>query len=521
MYNNISSELLLQLDLAPKKPGVYIFRDSKEEVIYVGKSVNLYNRSRSYFANYKKLDVRLQNMVESAYSVEYLEADNEIEALLLETNLIKKYMPNYNILMTDDKNYMWVKITQYEDYPSVSIVHDKKDAKAEYLGPYPSSGPVRRMLKFLRRVFPYCTPEQLRKLNESAAQGKIEYSDKPCFYHHIGLCRGICVGKETKEEYRARISQLKRFLKSDQEQLKKDLAKQIEDLSEQRKYEIAAVVRDQLRDLNYLTQFKLIDEDVDEDVFRQRKMKRRLEGLEELIQKLKLDYPTDEAFLSQFKIECYDISNIQGTNATAAMVVSVAGLPKKNLYRKFKIKLKETPDDFAMMREALGRRLKYLQSGYKVKKLDESFEYAPQLIVVDGGKGQLSAALQVYSEFAQKIPVEIPFVGLAKREEEVFQFMPEKQEFRLIKLSRRSAALKILQNLRDEAHRFGLGYHRLLRSKGMFVSELDLIPGVGDTTKKALILAFGSVSGIRKAKLDELIAVVKNRKTAEKIKKLL
>jgi excinuclease ABC subunit C len=512
---------------APKKPGVYIFLSETGERIYVGKAVNLSNRSRSYFANYKRLDPRIQNMVELARDIQYHEVENEVEALLLETNLIKKYQPRFNVLMTDDKSYIWVKVYSNMDFPIVRIVREKKEDNADYFGPYPAVSPIKRMLKDLRRIFPYRTCNRVIEM-QVTAQGESVYSSdlKPCLYYHIGLCAAPCMTTQSKQEYREIVNGLKRFLRSEHEELKKDLQRQMQQLSTEKNYEQAAQVRDKLKDLNYLTQYSLVDESVDENVLALRKAQRAESGLKELTEKLGFWQGREDSLdLGNFRIECYDISNIQGTNAVAAMVVGKGGKLLKSDYRKFKIKSKTTPDDFAMLQETLKRRLKYLvpELVQDKPKLDKSFTEMPQLLVIDGGKGQLSSVLEILNEYQEMYGLQIPAVGLAKREEEVFipDYKDGKLEFKLLKLSRRSPALKLIQQLRDEAHRFGLGYHRLLRSKGMTYSQLDLIPGIGEVTKKRLLLAFGSVAGIKKAKLADIEAVVKNRSTAAKLKKLL
>lgn len=583
MYTAIPAQLQLQLSDAPKKPGVYMFRNSQNELVYIGKAVNLFNRSRSYFANYKRLDPRLQLMVEQAASVEYIEVENEVEALLLEANLIKKYDPRYNILLTDDKSYIWVKVYSQMDFPIVRIVRSKKDDKADYFGPFPAKAPIKRMLKQMRSVFPNrscdrvieerpvaelskalrgMSPEQRQELytkyTAAASEGNFIYSSdrKPCLYFHLGLCDAPCTGELSKQTYRSNINGLKRFFRSEHQELKDELNKQMQTLAKNQEFEKAAEVRNKLRDLEYLTEFTRISEDVDEHVLAQRKLEAGIAGLAELVDKIaapefsaKYDKELPEkkrsANLAQFKMECYDISNIQGTNAVAAMTVSVGGKLRKDLYRKFKIQSKDTPDDFAMLQETLERRLRYLlpnainnsddvtedsvekvqsEAADVVKKVDESFAVAPDLIVIDGGKGQLSSVVEILKPYEEKLGYKIPVIGLAKKHEEVF--VPEeesqgKSSFRLIKLSRRSNSLRLLQAVRDEAHRFGIGYHRLLRSKGMIYSELDLIPGVGNVTKKRLLLAFGSVAGIKKAKIEEIESVVKNRATAAKIKKFL
>lgn len=537
MTINIPAPIAKKFAKAPKKPGVYIYRDANNEVIYVGKAVNLSNRSRSYFVNYKRLDPRIQLMVDNARDIEYLTVDSEVEALILETNLIKKYLPKYNVMGTDDKNYLWVKIDTNKDFPIVRFVREKHDDGADYFGPFPDKAPIKRMLKTVRRIFPYRTcsrvieerPVVNAKAGSDASAVKVYSSDtKPCLYFHLGLCAAPCTTALSKDEYRQSINNLKRFFRSEHAALKKQLEQEMKELSGNQNYEKAAVVRDQLKDLEYLTKYTLVRDNFDDVILKQQKQQVAQQGVVELVSRLEAAglVVNKSTASASYRIECYDISNIQGSNATSAMVVSIGGKPVSKLYRKFKIKTKTTPDDFAMLKETLNRRLKYLVPALvnKVKKRDESFEQMPDLLVIDGGKGQLSSVLKVMNEYEAYYGLSIPTIGLAKKQEEIF--IPSydgegKLSFKVVHISKRSPALRILQQIRDEAHRFGLGYHRLLRSKGMTYSQLDLIPGVGEVTRKRLILAFGSVDGIRKAKLADIEAVIKNRNTAYKIKKLL
>lgn len=526
MYESNSEQLRAQLAAAPKQPGVYHFRDADGVTLYIGKAVNLFNRSRSYFLNYRKLDPRLQLMVEAADSVEYVTVENELEALLLEANLIKKYEPRYNVRMTDDKTYIWVKVFTQMDYPTVRIVRKRLSDGADYFGPYPETTPVRRMLRNLRKLFPYRTCDGKLILLEDGSVSPTE--NKPCFYYHLGLCSGACIGKQSREDYRKIINALKQFLRSEHKDLKQQLRGQMEAFSEARQYEDAALVRDQLRDLEYISQPSRIDDQMDEIELKQ------LEGnavqllVKELTQ-LGFNFGTPEELASeeyaqQFKAECYDISNIQGTNAVAAMTVAVGGKLQRQLYRKFKIKTKDTPDDFAMLQETLTRRFSHFLDSEKLAKPDESFNQLPQLLVIDGGKGQLSAVMQILAELWPQLPLpagmtEIPVIGLAKKLEEIIYL--RNGEFGSLKLRRRSPALKMLQRLRDEAHRFGITYHRKLRQHGMTASALDEIVGVGEVTKKRLIQAFGSSAGVKRAGIAEIRAIVRNKKLADQIKAAL
>lgn len=497
---------------SPLSPGVYIYRNTKEEILYIGKAVNLRNRSKSYFQNFKKLDPKVKVMVEQIEDVEYLVTDSDVEALLLETNLIKKYKPKYNRMMKDDKSYIWVMIPKGEDFPRLQIVREQKVKNADYFGPYPETMPVRRILKKMRHIFPYrsCT----RKIQEVEVDGKkrVKSSNpEPCLYYYMGQCNAPCAGKISKKEYGKGISDIRRFFRGEKGVIVERLKGEMIEFSDQRRFEKAAFVRDRIQDINYVTQKIRIRKDMDEDLLKKEKGKLQLKAVEQLLEKLKIEGLNMK---SKFKVETYDISNIQGTNATGSMIVFVDGKSEKSLYRKFKIKTKSTPDDFEMMREVFKRRF-----NRKNKKEDKSFDVLPGLLVVDGGKGQLSATYHIL----QDLEIDVPIIGLAKREEEVFKIVEKEGEleFKKIRLPRRSDALYLLQKVRDEAHRFALGYHRKLRGRAQIKSRLDDIPGVGNITKKKLLKAFGSTENIKKAKESDLLTVIRSKKTVKNLKKLL
>ncbi|MCA9385992.1 excinuclease ABC subunit UvrC [Candidatus Dojkabacteria bacterium] len=497
-----------KLQEAPTNPGCYIWKDSHGDVLYVGKAVNIKNRVNSYINNYKRLDPKIQNMVDLADDVEFYTVDTEIEALILETNLIKKYKPKYNRLMKDDKNYSWLMIDWYNPYPVPRIVREKKNKKAEYYGPYPQRFPVFKVLRSLRKVFPYCN-HLPRGINS-----KKNFQDKPCFNYHIGLCSGICAGIISKTEHRKNIKGIRDFFKGKKLTMIDEFRADMKKFAQEMQFEKAAELRDKVKDLEYVTQHIKVDKDMDEEALKKMKKDLRERALDELLEKLQLDNS------AQFKIECYDISNIQGTNATGSMVVFVDGKPDKALYRKFKIKTKSTPDDFHMMREVLTRRLKYLSGSKSSEKNDKSFSIQPDLIIVDGGKGQLTSAYSILNEYG--LIDSVPLIGLAKREEEIFRVIDtEPYEFEKIRLKRRSEALYLIQRIRDEAHRFAIGYHRTLRSKGQIKSILDDIPGVGEITKKRLFEAFGSVESMKKATNREMEAIVRNKRTSQALLKVL
>lgn len=507
------------MSIAPELPGCYIWKNSNGQNLYIGKAINLRKRSSSYFLNYSRLDPKIKKLVDVIADVEYLTVDNEVEAFILESNLIKKYKPKYNKLMKDDKNYSFVKIDWYNNYPGIQIVREKKDKKAEYYGPYPSKFPVIKVIKRLRKIFPFCN-----HLPKTINAKEIKFDIKPCFDYHIDLCVGVCANKISKTEHRKNINGVRQFFKGKKinaiEKLKKDMLIQ----SKRKEFEKAASLRDRVTDLEYITQRIKIDRSIDDESLVKHKKDLRARALIDLISSINKD---EQKINKNFKIECYDISNIQGTNATGSMVVFVDGKSEKSLYRKFKIRSKETPDDFFMMQEVLTRRLKRLQmaqkkSSDKKVKVDKSFSIKPDLIIVDGGKGQLSSAYKILLEFG--LEDEIDIVGLAKREEEIFRIREIENgefEFDLYRIKRRSEALYLVQRIRDEAHRFAVGYHRKLRSFGQTRSALDDIPGVGKMTKLRLIEAFGSVAKIKKATQEDLESVVRNKNTVERIMKVL
>ncbi|KKQ36334.1 MAG: Excinuclease ABC subunit C [candidate division WS6 bacterium GW2011_GWA2_37_6] len=504
----------------PFGPGCYIYKSSDAKVLYVGKAVNLRSRVSSYFTRKEDLEPKIRIMLELAENIEIIEVDSEIEALILETNLIKKYRPKYNRMMKDDKNYIWVMFDNKSDFPKPQIVREKNLKNAVYFGPYPKIFPASKVLRRLRRLFPYCNKNfKTKYIEEDGRKTLIGAEVRPCLDYHIGLCSGVCAGLVSRNVHRKNIDNVKRFFRGQKHEIYNELSESMVKLSKEKKFEEAAKTRDILSDLDYVTQRIKIDTGVDESVLREKMKSINLRSIEELKARLKIRNKKS----ANFKIECYDISNIQGTNATASMVVFIGGKAKRDYYRKFKIKVKSTPDDFLMMQEVLGRRLKHSKTnrGNKKKIIDQSFKVLPDLIIVDGGKGQLSSAWDVLNKL--KMTDKLPIVGLAKREEEIFRLKIEGGEkvFKKIILPRRSDPLYLVQRIRDEAHRFAIGYHRKLRSKAGSRSLLDDVPGIGKLTKKRLIRAFGSLENIKKAGEKELQTVVRNKRTVRAIRKLV
>ena len=438
----------MDLNRLPKTPGVYLFKNSRDKVIYVGKAVNLKNRVSSYFAVSARLLPRTKLLVSAVTSFDFIRVESEIEALILEANLIKKYRPYYNVRLKDDKEFLYIKITK-DAFPTVRLARTKdlKDAK-KYFGPFPDSRAARTTYKLLRRLFPYrtCTPG----------------IGRACFYYHIGQCLGPCIGAVDKKTYARMIRGLIHFLEGKKEQVLRDLTYDMNNAARRLEFERAGVLKKQIDSIIYVTtQTRLITRYMENP------------NLVEDLKDQALGELADAVGLSGrhlSRIEAYDNSNIQGTQAVSSMIVFTRGEPDKSQYRKFKIKTVRGIDDYKMMKEVLTRRFKRLKLGNKQKynlvdrkfldvNADESFEAVPDLIVIDGGKGQLSAASQVLAELNLPLPV----IGLAKRLEEIY--LPGNP--RPLRLDKSSEALKMVQYLRDEAHRFAINYHRKLRDKSL------------------------------------------------------
>lgn len=571
----------------PESPGVYLMKKDNE-IIYVGKAKNLKKRVSSYF-NREHEDNKTRELVKKVEKIEYIICNSEIDALILENNLIKKHQPKYNILLKDEKTYPYVKISK-ELFPKLSIIRTTKsfeDKSANYFGPYPQG--IYGWMKVLKKTFPIrdCNRDMNKKY------------DRPCLKYHMKLCLGPCVYKDIEKEYTETLKELREFLKGDVKEVIKFYKNSMELSSENMDFEKAIQYREKIRDLEKLKQNQIseLGKNLDEDIFvyklenlrlficvltvREGKIvgklsfnqeidelykeelfinivtdfyskhpipknlvfQDELESFEELINAwikaksegaVKIYFPkiksrkkellemallnlekdmekyysskkvVEEALINLYKtlrlkkyprrIECYDISNIQGADAVASMSVAIDGKNKNSEYRKFKIRTKSTPDDFEMMREVMTRRF---------SKLEEK-DY-PDLLLIDGGKGQLNACGQIIYNLGLYGKIEL--ISIAKREEEIFK-LGESEPYIF---SKREETLKILQRLRDEAHRFGITYHRKLRSKRVISSELDKIEGIGEQRKKNLLKKFGSVAEIKKATYEELKEILPER----------
>ena len=586
----------------PDTPGSYQFRDGDGRVIYVGKAKNLRARLSNYFQ--KNLPVRTATMVRAAESVERIQVDNELEALMLEYSLIKEHRPRFNIRLVDDKSYPFLAVTESDEFPRAMVVRGKRKKGTRYYGPFGHAYAIRETLDLLLRTFPIRTCSD-NKLERHAKLGR------PCLLFHIEKCSGPCVGEISNEDYDKLVADLIAFLDGETDAVVEDLERRMREAADDYEFEFAARLRDQLGSVHKAIEkqqmvgtraddFDVIGIHGDEletavQIFLVRRGRvvgrrgfiiDRVEDLDdgELIDRIlegvyseepAMGYPkqvlvpspssdpelysawmgelrgsavsvrvpqrgdkramletvtrnASEAFTrhrlkrasdhnsrakalnelqehlglpeSPLRIEAYDMSHIQGTDYVGSMVVVEDGLAKKSDYRRFKIKTVDGNNDFAAMAEVLERRLtNYLADREKPVEERGRFAYPPNLIVVDGGKGQLSASYEVLE--ALGLEEEIPIVALAKQFEEVF--VPGRSE--PIRIPRQSEALYLLQRLRDESHRFAITYHRQLRNKRMTKSVLDDIPGLGPARKARLVKELGSVKAVKAATEEELV----------------
>ncbi len=453
----------------PAKPGVYIYRDRFGQVIYVGKASNLRRRMSSYFQKSRvvRADPKLRSLVNSIASWECLTVKNEDESLILESRLIKQYAPRYNVLLRDDKRFLMVKIDLGEKFPRLRLARIKKNDSCRYFGPFPKGSALRGTVEFLVRWFGLrsCKPE---------VPG--EEDRKHCMASIVRDCCRPCVGEVSEEDYMGRVKRLIEVLEGDIKEVMEALKSRMAEAAKAKRFEKAALYRDMMANMEELYGAKNRD-------FSRTSLDASPgeAAVEDLRQALGLERPPRV-------IEGFDISNIAGTLAVASLVRFENGRPDRKGYRRFRIKTVEGSNDFAMMREAVTRRF---------KRLLEEKSPLPDLLLVDGGKGQLSSALDALVEL--KCP---PFaiLGLAKRNEEIF--VPGRSEPYV--LDKERPALKLLQALRDEAHRFAVSYHRLLRLKRIQESLLDEIPGLGPARKKTLLETFGSLRELRKATPEEI-----------------
>ena len=594
------------LDTLPDKPGCYLMKDDRGKIIYVGKAINLRNRVRSYFHSPAQQDPKTHRLVRDIADIEWIVVGSELEALILEMNLIKRHQPRYNVRLKDDKRYPYIKVHWQEPFPKVTVTRQMKDDGARYFGPYTSVWAVHQTLDLLRKIFPYLTCNREITGNDSRA----------CLYYDIKLCTAPCIGAINRADYRQVIDDLCQFLEGRTEPVVQRLTEAMQQASKALQYEKAAAIRDQLQAIDKVVERqKVVSSDqTDSDVIamaradgeacvqvffiRSGKLIGReyfvLEGTEEedddavlsefvkqfysqaafVPQKVLLPTELEEAqiintWLNSRKsgekveitvphqelnkelvematenavetlnalrtrweadknrqtsalaelqetlnlpeppnrIECYDISTTQGVASVGSMVVFEQGTPNKKLYRRFNIKTVIGQDDFASMEEVLSRRFRRWKAAQEEdpavgKKPDPAFSVLPDLLLVDGGKGQLSRAIKVLEEF--HLLDRVPVAGLAKQEEELFISGQHDSIF----LERHSAGLYLVQRIRDEAHRFAITAHRKRRQKQGLASRLDIVPGIGPARRRELLQKFGSIDGIKAASPEQIAEI--------------
>ena len=452
----------------PSGPGVYVFRDRFGKVIYVGKASNLRKRLSSYFQPSRNMraDPKLRSLIKSIFSWEFYEVKTEDESLILESRLIKQYAPRYNVLMRDDKRYLLLKINLRETLPRLELARFRKDDGCRYFGPFPNGTALRATVEFLTDYF---------KLRPCRISNPDSEDYKHCL--NIKSCSRPCVGKISAADYRAVVDEMLKILDGDIAPLVKELGARMAESSAAMKFEQAAKIRDVI--INVKTTFGARNRSFAHTSI---PSSPGAEAVNDLQTALGLKKPP-------VTIEGFDISNIAGQMAVGSMVCFEGGKPERKKYRRFRIRSVHQSDDFAMMREVFDR--------HYGRKLRENLPL-PDLIMVDGGKGQLSSALDAL--IALKCPP-VPVIGLAKRNEEIF--LPGSSE--PIILERHRPALRLLQALRDEAHRFAVSYHRELRNKCIQESLLDDISGIGPARKKIILEKFGSVRELRKATPEQIV----------------
>ena len=609
-----------ELKKLPRKPGVYIMRDDKDVILYVGKAINLHNRVRSYFRENIGRGPAIDQMVSLIARFEYIVTDSELEALVLENNLIKENSPKYNTLLKDDKTYPYIKVTVGEDYPRILFSRTMKKDKSRYFGPYTSAAAVKDTIELLNKLY------QLRTCNRVLPRDT--GLERPCLNYHIKQCLAPCQGYVSKEEYRQQVAGALEFLNGNYSPILKDLEEKMKKAAEAMEFEDAARYRDLLSSVRQVSQKQKITEGVGEDkdilalyqdeteavvqVFFVRDgkligrehyymthvpennkpailqdfVKQFYAGTPFIPRELMLQYEIEDAeliekWLSERKgsrvylkvpkigskeklvelaaqnaklvlsqdreklkreegrtigavkeisdllqlpltgtarMEAYDISNINGFENVGSMVVYEKGKPKRSDYRKFKIKSVSGPDDYACMREVLTRRFRHgMEESKELEEQEMDQEYGsftkfPDLILMDGGRGQVNIALSVLEELG----IDIPVCGMVKddnhRTRGLYYHNIE------LPIDTHSEGFKLITRIQDEAHRFAIEYHRSLRSKTQMKSVLDDIPGVGPARRKALMRHFKSLEEIRQASVEELMEIPEmNERTAEEI----
>lgn len=595
-----------ELKKLPGKPGVYLMHDAQDTIIYVGKAISLKNRVRQYFQSSRNKGLKIEQMVPQIVRFEYIVTDSELEALVLECNLIKEHRPKYNTMLKDDKSYPFIRVTTHEAFPRIEFARTMKKDKAKYYGPYTSAGAVKESVELIRKLY------NLRSCSRVLPRdvGK----DRPCLYYHIKQCKAPCQGYVTPEQYRKQVDQAIGFLNGDTAEVLKDLEGKMLAASEDMRFEEAKDYRDLIesvkriserqkithsdgedkdvialavdktdavaqvffirdgkligRDhfylrvaaedtrseilLSFIKQFyagtpfiprelMLSDEIEDSKVLEEWLEKKRgqrvyirvpkkgqKEKLVELAsrnadivlrqdrERLKREESRTTGAMQEIadwlrmehlnRVEAFDISNISGFQSVGSMIVYEQGKPKRSDYRKFRIKTVQGPNDYASMEEVLTRRF------VRGMEADSGFECLPDLLMMDGGRGQVNIALEVLS----KLQLDIPVCGMVKDDKHRTRglFFNNVE----IPINRDSEGFKLITRIQDEAHRFAIEYHRLLRSKGQVHSILDDIPGVGPTRRKELMRHFQGIEEIKAASVEELAGLgTMNEKVAQQV----
>ena len=467
----VSVQLTRQLRNLPHRPGVYLFRDRFRRVIYVGKAKDLHRRVSQYFHPSRRMsaDLKTKALLQSIAELETHQVRSEPEAILLEGRLIKEYRPRYNVSFRDDKRFLMVRVDLDEPFPKFQTTRMKTEDQARYFGPFAHSGALRQTLALMRKRFGLrsCRPE---------IPGEKDY--RHCLDHVIQNCSAPCVAKVSRAEYHAKVVEACAFLEGKTAEMKEDLKAAMKKAAERKDFEKAASLRNLVEDLKKTTRpARRFFRDLPSTVVPER-------DLETLRDVLGLG-------VVPARIECFDISNISDTHSVASMVVFRDGRPSKPAYRRYRIQGVAGQDDVGCMAEVIRRRC---------ARWGVEGGGSPDLIVVDGGKGQLGAAVR---ELGAAGWAQVPAIGLAKQNEEIFR--PGRPD--PIVLPKESGAIRLLQRVRDEAHRVANGYHQLLMKKRMEMSELDSIPGVSGVRKRALLKKFGTVGRVAKATVEELAEV--------------
>ncbi len=483
----MTDQLREKLKQLPKEPGVYFHKNAVGKIIYVGKASKLNNRVRQYFQKSRARDPKTEALVAEIADTDWMVVESELEALFLEAEMIRRYMPQYNILLRDDKSMSYIRIDYDSPHPTVSITRRPLDDGARYFGPYLSSLSVRQALKILRKIFPYATK-------------KVPGQKRATLHYHLGLDPGLEDGRTSLEDYRADLRKLMAVIEGKRKSIENELERDMLRFAKQQNFEAAAWARTRLFALRRLNQQVVFSDREFMDISKDH-------ALSELVTLLQLPgYPR--------RIEGFDVSHMQGTDVVASMVVFTNGVSNKGEYRKFKTK-KDHNNDFYNMNETIKRRL-------RDKKINSWG--TPDLMLIDGGKGQLDAAIKARDEMGKS---SIRFIGLAKREEQIViakdrsgveldraylqklgGFCSETDDFILINVPHSAHVIKLLQRIRDESHRFAVSYHSTLKRKRQTVSLLDEIPTIGPETKKKLLKTFGSLRGVSQARDWELEKVV-------------